>query len=153
MRKCPRCGLVSPDGSVRCECGFLFDLDERAAPVMTPQLQQAIKVLQLSREMLAETIRDEILKNPIQMIEFLVKRTDGDWFDLPVGSGAYRPKTVPYEAVGTDEQAIRIGECEVSFSFEDPGIEICFHGDIAEELAERVASEVLSEFERSRGRG
>ena len=88
-----------------------------------------------------------ILKNPIPMIEFLVKRTDGDWFDLPVGSGAYRPKTVPYEAVGTDEQAIRIGECEVSFSFEDPGIQICFHGDIAEELAERVASEVLERIE------
>ena len=31
MRKCPRCGLVSPDRSVRCECGFLFDLDDRAA--------------------------------------------------------------------------------------------------------------------------
>ena len=89
--------------------------------------------------------------NPIQMIEFLVKRTDGDWFDLPVGSGAYRPKTVPYETVGTDEQAILIGECEVSFSFEDPGILICFHGDIVEELAERVASEVLERIREITG--
>ena len=33
--------------------------------VMTPQLQQAIKLLQLSRMELADTIRDEILENPI----------------------------------------------------------------------------------------
>lgn len=57
MRKCPRCGLVSPGGSVRCECGFLFDL----ALVM----QQAIKVLQDSRHELADIIRDEILGRPI----------------------------------------------------------------------------------------
>jgi DNA-directed RNA polymerase specialized sigma54-like protein len=51
------CGLVSPDSSVRCECGFLL-----AALVMT---QQAIELLQLSRKQLADTIRDEILANPI----------------------------------------------------------------------------------------
>jgi hypothetical protein len=77
------------------------------------------------------------------MIEFLVKRTDGDWFDLPVGSDPYRPKTVAYEPLGTDGNAILIGGCEVSFSFEDPGIQISFDGDIAEDLAERVATEVL----------
>ena len=33
--------------------------------VMTPQLQQAIKLLQLSRMELADTIRDEMLENPI----------------------------------------------------------------------------------------
>jgi hypothetical protein len=58
VRKCPRCGLVSPDRSVRCECGFLLE-------VMTLQLQQAIKLLQISREELGDTIRDEILENPI----------------------------------------------------------------------------------------
>ena len=31
MRKCPRCGLLSPDQSVRCECGFHFEVDDRAA--------------------------------------------------------------------------------------------------------------------------
>lgn len=58
MRKCPRCGLVNPDRSARCECGFLLD-------VMTSQLQQAIMLLQLSRKELADTIRQEILENPI----------------------------------------------------------------------------------------
>jgi RNA polymerase sigma-54 factor len=33
--------------------------------VMTPQLQQAIKLLQLSRMELADTIREEILENPV----------------------------------------------------------------------------------------
>jgi hypothetical protein len=31
MRDCPRCGLLSPDQSVRCECGFLFGVDDRGA--------------------------------------------------------------------------------------------------------------------------
>jgi hypothetical protein len=31
MRKCPRCGLVSPDRSVQCECGFQFGVDDTAA--------------------------------------------------------------------------------------------------------------------------
>jgi len=31
MRDCPRCGLVSPARSVRCQCGFQFEVDDRAA--------------------------------------------------------------------------------------------------------------------------
>ena len=85
------------------------------------------------------------------MIEFLANRTDGDWFDLPVGSDAYRPKTVPYERLGRDENAILIGGCQVSFSFEDPGIQMSFDGDIAEDLAERVASEVLERIREITG--
>ena len=33
--------------------------------VMTPQLQQAIKLLQLSRMELADVVREEILENPV----------------------------------------------------------------------------------------
>ena len=33
--------------------------------VMTPQLQQAIKLLQLSRMELVDMVRDEMLENPI----------------------------------------------------------------------------------------
>jgi hypothetical protein len=65
MRKCPRCGLVRPGRSVRCECGFIFDLEDRAEPVMSPQLKMAIELLQLSRSELADTIRDELLSRPI----------------------------------------------------------------------------------------
>jgi hypothetical protein len=31
MRKCIRCGLLSPDESIRCQCGFLFNLDDPGA--------------------------------------------------------------------------------------------------------------------------
>jgi hypothetical protein len=44
-----------------------------------------------------------------------------------------------------------IGRCEVSFSFEDPGIQICFDGEIAEDLAERVASEVCERIQEITG--
>ena len=39
------------------------------ALVMTPQLQQAIKLLQLSRMELIETIHQEMLENPILIEE------------------------------------------------------------------------------------
>ena len=37
--------------------------------VMTPQLQQAIKLLQLSRLELSETVQNELLENPVLEIE------------------------------------------------------------------------------------
>jgi len=58
VRKCLRCGLVNPERSVRCECGFLLDWD-------FPQLQQAIRLLQISRTELAEAVREAIIENPI----------------------------------------------------------------------------------------
>jgi len=33
MRKCVRCGLISPDRSVQCQCGYHFDVDDQAAVV------------------------------------------------------------------------------------------------------------------------
>jgi hypothetical protein len=29
MRRCPRCSLISPDQSLRCQCGFDFTVDDR----------------------------------------------------------------------------------------------------------------------------
>ncbi len=72
--------------------------------VMTPQLQQAIKLLQLSRTELVDMIRDEMLENPIL--------EDG------VESGAEQLKTsanaeVPADgSVSSDAEMERIGETE-----------------------------------------
>jgi hypothetical protein len=85
------------------------------------------------------------------MIEFLLKRTDGDYFDLPEDSTAYRPKTVPYDPVESDQYAILIAGCEVLFSYEEPGVQIAFEGDISERLAEQVASEVLERIREMTG--
>ena len=38
--------------------------------VMTPQLQQAIKLLQLSRTELVELVREEMLENPVLEDEY-----------------------------------------------------------------------------------
>src|SRR6476659_6176971 len=44
--------------------------------VMTPQLQQAIKLLQLNRMELQEVVTQEMMENPI--LEELPETTDGD---------------------------------------------------------------------------
>ena len=48
-------------------------LKQQLQLIMTPQLQQAIKLLQLSRMELAELIREELNENPI-----LEDQQDGD---------------------------------------------------------------------------
>ena len=42
-----------------------LDLKMQQQLVMTPQLQQAIKLLQLSRTDLIEAVRDELMENPM----------------------------------------------------------------------------------------
>ena len=65
--------------------------------VMTPQLQQAIKLLQLSRMELVDSIRDEMLENPV--------------LEDSVESQAEQQKATPAE-LAADTQAERIGETE-----------------------------------------
>ena len=69
--------------------------------VMTPQLQQAIKLLQLSRMELVDMIREEMLENPI--------------LEDSVESSAEQQKATPVE-LAADSQAERIGETETPMS-------------------------------------
>src|SRR5580765_1713691 len=67
--------------------------------VMTPQLQQAIKLLQLSRMELVDMVRDEMLENPI--------------LEDSVESGNEQAKAAeaaPTEGTGGDVE--RVGETE-----------------------------------------
>ena len=66
--------------------------------VMTPQLQQAIKLLQLSRMELVDMIREEMLENPV--------------LEDSVESAAEQQKAAPAE-LAPDAQAERIGETEL----------------------------------------
>ncbi len=78
------------------------------------------------------------------MIEYLLKRTDGDWFDTGDMSAVCRPSTIAFETIdGWGDARIRIGACDVAFSYEDPGIQISFEGKIDPDLAKQVAEEVL----------
>jgi RNA polymerase sigma-54 factor len=65
--------------------------------VMTPQLQQAIKLLQLSRMELVDMIREEMLENPV--------------LEDSVESSSEQEKTAPLELT-SDAQAERIGDTE-----------------------------------------
>lgn len=80
------------------------------------------------------------------MCEFLIKRTDGDWFDLPHNQlpAVLHPNSVPYKTVpGWGCHRIEVLSCEVSFSDEDPGIAVCFENDrLPEVLAQKLTEEI-----------
>src|SRR3954462_14901363 len=69
--------------------------------VMTPQLQQAIKLLHLSRMELADMVRDEMLENPI--------------LEDSVESGNEQAKAeLPLQADGSNGSEVeRVGETEM----------------------------------------
>ncbi len=84
-----------------------LDLRQSQTLVMTPQLQQAIKLLQLSNLELAEYIDREIEQNP------LLDRVDGpggsgenegesDGFDRPAGDDGERSKPADFDPVPRD---------------------------------------------------
>jgi hypothetical protein len=88
--------------------------------------------------------------------EYLIKRTDGDWFN--VHRDDYErtlvPKSLPW-GVATDsdfEYCIEISGCQVSFSYEDPGILVVFEDDVfsAEEELQLV-KEMLENLTRLKG--
>jgi hypothetical protein len=86
------------------------------------------------------------------MIEYLIKPTDGEWFGLPAGSDPYRPITVPYERdEGWGDGRISVAGCVVTFSFEDPGIQVSFDGSIDNALADKVVDEVKQRIEQVSG--
>ena len=78
-------------------------------------------------------------------MEFLIRRTDGEWFDLPKSAYAstLRPRSVPSEVIpGWGDHRIRVSGVEVSFSFEDPGLHVTFEGDSPEAEAQRIVDEI-----------
>lgn len=87
-------------------------------------------------------------------MEYLIRRTDGEWFDLDVDQydSALRPSSIPSRRVeGWGDYRIEIGGVEVSFSYEDPGIQVCFKGDMSESVADTVVAEVLANITAATG--
>ena len=88
------------------------------------------------------------------MGEYLIRRTDGEWFDIPQGkkADAYRPIASPSERIeGEGTWRIRCEGVEIGFSFEDPGIQIWFEGDLPESTEDRIADEIRQSIERVTG--
>jgi len=99
--------------------------------VMTPQLQQAIKLLQLSRMELVDMVRDEMLENPI--------------LEDSVESGAEQAKTADAPsgaADGTEGDAERVGETEMPVQ-EVPTERV----ESAEVKADSRSDEAVSDFD------
>src|SRR5208283_3971838 len=73
--------------------------------VMTPQLQQAIKLLQLSRVELVDVVREELLENPV--LEDSVE----------IAAEQQKPSTstseATSEAAAPEAEAERVGETEI----------------------------------------
>ena len=84
--------------------------------------------------------------------EYFIRRTDGEWFDFPINrcEEVLRPASFTSRTVkGWGDHRIEINGCEISFSFEDPGIQVHFESDqfseaeadqIVKEIAESIAS-------------
>jgi hypothetical protein len=88
------------------------------------------------------------------MVEFLIRRTDGEWFDLKVDqmAEALCPTSFEYRrAEGSGDWRIHTQGVDVSFSYEDPGIQISFEGEISEALAEAIVEEIRINLQRVTG--
>ncbi len=88
-------------------------------------------------------------------MEFLIRRSDGDWFDLDASrfDAVLRPSSFPSRRVqGWGDHRIEVYGCPVSFSFEDPGIQVCFEGDgITETDASLIVHEIAESVTNATG--
>jgi hypothetical protein len=88
------------------------------------------------------------------MFEYLIRRTDGDWFDLDPKRYeiAFRPSSIKAERVdGWGSWRILCSGIEISFSDEEAGIQISFEGEVSRELADQIASEICQNIEFATG--
>ncbi len=88
--------------------------------------------------------------------EYLIKRTDGDWFNVHRDDyeRALVPKSLPWRVVngGSFEYSIEVSGCEISFSYEDPGILVAFEDEVfsvEEEL--QLVREILENLTQLKG--
>lgn len=84
-------------------------------------------------------------------MEFLIKRTDGEWFSLHKMKFAetLKPKSVASQQIrGWGDHRIKIPNGEIAFSYEDPGIHVIFEnysGTLKE--ARLITKEILQNIE------
>ena len=88
------------------------------------------------------------------MREYLIKCLDGEWFnlqdmDLTV---VWKPNSIASEKVsGLGDYGIRVSGCEISFSYEDPGIQVCIEGTLSNEKADMVVREIAENTTNATG--
>ena len=84
------------------------------------------------------------------MIEHLIRTRDGDWFNLHCKDyeAVLKPKSFASQPVsGWGDHRIVCENVEISFSYEDPGIQVAFEGDIPEDIANQIVEEIRESIE------
>jgi hypothetical protein len=87
-------------------------------------------------------------------MDFLIRRTDGEWFDLHYEQmpAVLKPASFASRPVeGWGDHRIEVEGVHVSFSDEDPGIQVSFEGEIDETKARQIVEEILASIETSTG--
>lgn len=81
------------------------------------------------------------------MGEYLIRRTDGDWFDIGLRSyeSTLIPKSLPWRKIDSeDDFRIEVDGCEISFSYEDAGIQVVFENNVFTQKEElQLVNEIL----------
>lgn len=84
------------------------------------------------------------------MHEYMIRTRDGDWFNLHrnVYAEVLKPRTFrSVVTAGWGDHRIKTEGVEVSFSYEDPGIQIAFEGELPEETARQIVEEIRENIE------
>ena len=89
------------------------------------------------------------------MIEYLIRRTDDEWFSFPFDQYAeiLRPIRTPSKKIeGWGSNRIEVEGEEISFSDEDPGFQVVFQsGALCQERADQIIAEICENIEARTG--
>lgn len=90
------------------------------------------------------------------MREFLITRSDGNTIDLHKSKflDVLKPQSFPsMKVAGRGEHRIEVNGCEISFTYEDPGILIRFEGKgLPDEEEEQIADEIAARITKATGK-
>jgi hypothetical protein len=87
-------------------------------------------------------------------MEFLIRRTDGEWFDIHLSAmpDVLQPARRPSRSVTEfGDHRIEVDGVHIAFSYEDPGIQVTFEGDVDAAWARSVVEEILERIESMTG--
>lgn len=135
--------------------GPRLDLRQSQSLVMTPQLQQAIKLLQMSTIELSEYIEQEIEQNPLLEredseggLEYDAPETVGDDGSAPEASAASAASDAPGPDTATETPASgdEAASEEISLSPDDPAFD---DSDAVPDAADHAVSESMGDDDRA----
>jgi hypothetical protein len=87
------------------------------------------------------------------MIEYLIRRTDDEWFRFGNYPEVLRPVRIPSKQIqGWGNHRIEIEGEEISFSEEDPGLQVVFEtGVLSQERADEILAQICESIESHTG--